>query len=127
MNIFSIRTFFKAIKGNSLTFSLVFATAVLGFSISGVVRRSLHGIGIWWILAWIVPIVLISLLAKNESKLKLRDKFKRTICYILLGGSLACAYLIYRFEDRMNEKYPDYISEQELRERRQTGARSEGR
>lgn len=121
MNLFLLKPLLKAWRGKSLTFSLVFATALLGVSISALLRKALSGFGFWFPLVWLIPIILIGFLAKREDKLPLREDFKRLLCYVLVIGSVVCSFGIWRYRKHMEAKFPDPVEERES-----GGARSSG-
>lgn len=121
MNFLLFKPFFKAVRGKSLTFALVFATALLGFSIASFLRRTLSDVGFWLPVVWILPIIAIGFLAKKEDKIPLRAEFKRLLCYILVGGSIFCSVVIWRYRVHLDEKYPELKEEREVP--RRTGPR----
>ena len=104
MNFFSLRALWRGLRGKSLTFSLVFAMAVMGFSFAATLRDSFRWVGLWGPLIWIGPILLTGWLAKNESKLKLNDTFRRVCAYGLIFGSILLAVLLWKYEDYLESK-----------------------
>ena len=105
MELLSFRALWRGLRGKSLTFSLVFAMALLGFSFSGILRAPLRYIGIWAPLLFILPIIATGLLARQENKLKLRDDFRRTCSYTLIFGSILLTLLLWKYADWLEERY----------------------
>jgi hypothetical protein len=123
MNPFLLKPLLRAVRGRSLTFAVVFATAVLGASITGFVRQTLSGVGLWLPLAWLVPILLVGFLAKKEDRIPLSVERKRLICLALVIGSVVFALGIWRYEVYLREKYPDVYQKNEDDSPRRTGPR----
>lgn len=109
MNPFSIRALWKGLRGRSLTFSLVFAMAVMGSSFAGLLRAPLRTIGIWGPLVLILPIVATGLLAKQESKLKMKMETRQLCAYAMIFGSILMAILLWQYESWLERKYADSV------------------
>ena len=107
MTVFSFRALWKGLRGRSLTFSIVFAMAVLGSSFAGILRMPLRIIGLWAPLIIILPIIATGLLAKQEQKLDLRDDFKRVCSYTLIFGSILMGLLLWRYEGWIHQSLSD--------------------
>lgn len=103
----SLRALWKALRGNSLTFSLVFAVAVLGGSVAGVLREPLLALGLASPLAFLLSILLIGFLARRERKLPLRLRFKRLCSLLLIVGSLILGTVFWRYQAHLEEQYED--------------------
>lgn len=106
MNILNIRLLWKGLKGHSVVFSLLFATAILGFSGSGAIRDIFSGLGVPWWLVWIVPILLIGAVAKREEAWLPNEKFRRWVSFSVLGFSLAFGYLLWSMEQDAKQYDP---------------------
>lgn len=111
MTPFSLRALWKGLRGRSLTFSVVFAMAVLGSSLAGLMRAPLKTIGIWGPLVFILPIIATGLLAKHERRLKLEEEFKRICSYSLIFGSILLAILLWRYDAWINKALSDTVTE----------------
>ena len=109
MNPLSIRALWKGLRGCSLTFSLVFAMAVMGSSFLGLLRAPLRTIGIWGPLVLILPIIATSLLAKHEVKLKVTNEMRRICSYMLIFGSILLAMIMWRYEAWLERKHADSV------------------
>ena len=105
--ILSLRALWKGLRGHSLTFSLVFAMAVMGFSFAGLLRAPLRTIGIWAPLLFILPIIATALLAKFERKLPVPIRTRQICSYLLIFGSIFLALVLWRFESSLHEAYAD--------------------
>lgn len=111
MEVFGLRALWKGLRGRSLTFSLVFALAVMGFSFAGILRTPLRTIGIWAPLLFILPILATGLLAKHESKLKMGSELKRFCSYGLIFGSILLALLLWRYETWLRSAYEESLQQ----------------
>ena len=90
-------------RGKSLVFSVVFAMAVMGFSLAGILRSPMRAIGLWWPLIFLLPILAIGKTAKVERKLALRPQFRRLCCYILIYGSILLSLGIWQYGKSLRE------------------------
>ncbi len=104
---FSLRALWKALRGNSLTFSVVFAGAIMGGSVAGLVREPMLALGMASPLAFLASLLLIGLLAKSERKLPLRPSFKRQCCLLLIVGSLVLAVVFWNYQSRLEKRYAE--------------------
>jgi hypothetical protein len=118
MEIIGLRALWKGLRGRSLTFSVVFAMAVLGSSFAGLLRAPLRTIGIWAPLVFLLPILATGLLARQERKLHLRDEFRCTLSYSLIFGSIALAILLWRYQSWLEAGYADSLQQGPLYEKR---------
>jgi hypothetical protein len=64
--ISAISWFWKALRGNSVTFAVLLACALLGMSVLRWLKDGLYAVGTPWWLVLVIPSVLIGLLAKKE-------------------------------------------------------------
>lgn len=109
MEFLSLRALWKGLKGNSLVFSVVFAMALMGFSLAGILRSPLRAVGLWWPLILIIPFIAIGWSAKFERRLKLEAGFKRILCMILIVGSILLSILLWWTRGFLDERYADSI------------------
>lgn len=105
MEFLSLRALWKGLKGNSLVFSMVFAMALMGFSLAGILRSPLKSIGLWWPLIFLLPIIAIGWSSRLERRLRLSDPFRRLICLILIAGSILLSVILWRYEGFLKERY----------------------
>lgn len=77
MDLLPFRNLYKAIRGFSLTFACVFAFAVLGVSIHALLRSVVGVLPVKGIFLWLIPIILIAILAKLEPKLVPNEALRR--------------------------------------------------
>jgi hypothetical protein len=104
MPFLSLRALWKGLKGNSLIFSLVFAMALMGFSLAGMLRLTLRELGLWWPLMLLLPFVVIGRLARLEARLRLRPRIRRACVLILIGGSISLTLALWRYESRLEDR-----------------------
>lgn len=96
--MFSLRALWKAIRRSSLVFSLVFAMALLGFSLAGLLRSPLRAMGVWWPILFLGPFILIGWAAKLEARLKLSPTFRRRACLLLIFGSIGLSLVLWWYQ-----------------------------
>lgn len=94
MNIFVVSWFWRGLRGHSVTFSLLFASFVVGVSISGGVKHLLAVLGVHWLYVLILPVVLFTWLNKQEPKWLPDEPQRRRLARGLLFGSVVLAILI---------------------------------
>jgi hypothetical protein len=104
MNIWLIGPLRKALKGTSLTWSLVVTIGLLGGSFAGLLRHSLHLIGLWMPLVFVLPLFATGWLAKREHRLPVSPLFRRNACWAMMTAGLALAlaqwgYRYWLFKD----------------------------
>ena len=109
MSIFPVRALWKGLRGRSLTFSIVFAMAIMGSSFAGLLRMPLRTIGIWAPLVLILPIVATGLMAKYENRLPIRESFKRSCSVALIFGSVLVVACLARYESWLESRYADSV------------------
>lgn len=94
VNPFAISWLWRGLKGNSVTFAVLFASLLLGWSISEEIGRLLARLGVHWLYALIIPAVVITLLARNETRF-IPDPAKRKLyARSLIAGSVVLAVVI---------------------------------
>jgi len=96
VNIFAVNWFIKGLRGSSVTFALLFATFVLGFSLAHYVRVVLARLGVHWLFVLILPVVFFGWLAKREDRFIPDERQRKLWARGLLAGSLALALVIAR-------------------------------
>ena len=94
VNPFAFRWFWLGLKGHSVTFAALFASLVLGASISGLVHRALAAIGVHWLYALILPVFLFGWLSKREARWIPDERKRKLYARSLLAVSLALALLV---------------------------------
>ncbi len=86
--------FWRGLKGNSVTFAVLFASVLLGASIAGGFKHLLAALGVHWLYVILIPIFLFSWLSKKEP-LWLPDAAQRKLwARGLILGSILLAVLI---------------------------------
>jgi hypothetical protein len=94
VNPFAISWLWRGLKGNSITFALLFASFVVGLSLSHYVNVLLTRLGVHWLYALILPALFFMWLAKREDRI-IPDEAKRKLwARSLIGGSILVALLI---------------------------------
>ncbi len=99
VNPFAISWLWKGLKGNSVTFAVLFASLLLGWSISAEVAHLLARLGVHWLYVLILPAIFFMVLAKNESRF-IPDEAKRKLwARCLIVGSIVLAIVIAKLKN----------------------------
>lgn len=94
VNPFALSWLWRGFKGKSVTFALLFASCVLGWSIPGDVGHVLARLGVHWLYALILPALFFMWLAKREDRF-IPDEAKRKLyARSLIAGSIVLALLL---------------------------------
>ena len=94
VNPFALSWLWRGFKGKSVTFALLFASCLLGWSISGEVGRLLAWLGVHWLYAMILPGFFFMWLAKREDRFIPEEAKRKLYARSLIVGSIAVALLI---------------------------------
>jgi hypothetical protein len=86
INPFTIR---RVLRERSLTFALVVALAVVGVSTWSKLYEGLRRIHVPWLVALILPFVIVAWVARHEDRLVKDPVLRRWLALGLLGLSLA--------------------------------------
>jgi len=97
VNPFSTVTWsWRALRGHSVTFAVLFACGLLGISIMSLVRDGLSRLGAPWYIWFVAPIILVTVLAKKELQwlpdLEQRKKWARRIFFGAIVLSFVMAF-----------------------------------
>ncbi|MDQ8203846.1 hypothetical protein [Pelagicoccus sp. SDUM812003] len=84
----------RALRRFSLTFAVIFASSMLGFSVVKLLRKVLGELSVPWLALWIGPIVLVSVIAKKEQVWIPDFTLRKRIAWGIVIASLAM-YLIW--------------------------------
>ena len=130
MNLLPFRNLYKALRGFSLTFACVFAFAILGFSIHALLRSIVGILPIKGIFLWLIPVILIMILAKLEPRLIPDTQLRRKWSGIIVIGALILVVAINGIRLRFFRSAPEHttveqVTTEQLEERPSTkGPRS---
>jgi hypothetical protein len=94
VNIFVASWFWRGLRGHSVTFSLLFASFVLGLSISGGLKHLLASLGLHWLYVLILPVAFFTWMNSQEQRWLPDEKRRRRIARALLFGSIVLAIVI---------------------------------
>ena len=94
VNPFAISWLWRGLKGNSVTFALLFASFLVGLSLSHYVKLALAKLGVHWLYVMILPVVLFSWLAKREERILPDEQQRKLWARSLIAGSIVVAVLI---------------------------------
>ncbi len=94
VNPFALSWLWRGFKGRSVTFAFLFASFMLGMSLSHWVNVALTRLGVHWLYAMIIPAFFFMWLAKREDRF-IPDEAKRKLyARSLIAGSIALALSI---------------------------------
>ena len=94
MNIFAVNWFVKGLRGNSVTFALLFASFVVGYSLSHLIHVGLEKLGVHWLYVMILPVVFFTWLARREDRIMPDEAQRKRWARGLIAGSILLALLI---------------------------------
>jgi hypothetical protein len=94
VNPFAISWLWRGFKGKSITFALLFASFVLGLSLSHWVNVFLTWLGVHWLYAMILPALFFMWLSKREDRFVPDEAKRKLYARSLIAGSLVLAILI---------------------------------
>lgn len=90
----AISWLWRGLRGSSVTFSLLFACLVLGWSIPGSLWSFFRHHGMHWLFAFLIPIVVIGWLAKREETWLPDPAVRKRYARIIIASSIVLAILI---------------------------------
>lgn len=96
----------RGLSGHSVTFAALFASFVLGFSISKGFHHYLSWMGLSWIYVLIVPVLMFRILANAESKWIRDPRRRRSIALGILLGSIALSSALGWMRSKEREHGP---------------------
>jgi hypothetical protein len=111
MNFLDLRWLWRALRGRSVTFALVFLLAMVGLSAPRAIRNLLEVLSLPWLIAWIAPLILLGLLAKLEPRLIRSEKIRGRIALGLVAAGLVFVFVIPRLLPR--EQRPPAVETEE--------------
>jgi len=103
--LIALRALIKGLTGNSLLFSLVYALAVMGFSLAGLLRDPMRAVGLWGPLVFLLPLFLLGKVANWERQSGLDPRLRRTGALLLIVGSTVLALLLWRYERALEARH----------------------
>jgi len=114
MNLLPFRNLYKALRGFSLTFACVFAFAILGFSIHALLRSIIGVLPIKGIFLWLIPIIIIMILAKLEPRLIPDTQLRRKWSGFIVIGALIVVVAINGIRLRFFRPPPEPITTEQV-------------
>ena len=94
VNPFAISWLWRGLKGHSVTFAVLFASLLLGGSISREVSYLLTRLGVHWLYVMILPAVFFMWLAKHEDRFIPDESKRKLYARSLIIGSILVAIAI---------------------------------
>lgn len=114
MNPLPFRNLYKALRGFSLTFACVFAFAILGFSIHALLRSIVGILPIKGIFLWLIPVILIIILAKLEPRLIPDTQLRRRWSGTIVIGALILVVAINGIRLRFFRSAPESATTEQV-------------
>ena len=105
-NLFNLLPFWQAVRRYSLTAAIVFASALLGVSVVRLLRRILDELSVPWLFLWLVPLILIGAVAKEENKWVPDPQLRRRLALGIAFGSIALALVIGKIRRELEPAPP---------------------
>ena len=102
------RWLWRGLRGQSVTFSALFACALLGVSVLRILRHVLHALHAPWYLWLLLPFVIVSAVARWEVIWLPDEQCRRLWSRGLIFGSLAVALLLAQLKPKaeVNPSHP---------------------
>jgi hypothetical protein len=97
VNLFAISWLWRGLRGHSVTFALLCASLMAGWSLSHWFNVLLTRLGVHWLYAIILPAVFFLWLAKREDRLIPDEGKRKFYARGLIAGSIVIAILIAKF------------------------------
>lgn len=94
VNPFAISWLWRGLRGSSVTFALLFASLLAGFSLAHYVKLALTRLGVHWLYVLILPVLMFSWLAKHEERFLPEERQRKRWARGLIAGSLPLALAI---------------------------------
>lgn len=94
VNPFALSWLWRGFKGKSITFALLFACFVLGWTVTGSVFVLLRKSGVHWFFALVGTVLFFSWLAKQEDKVLPDEKQRALYARGLIVAAIVVAVLI---------------------------------
>jgi hypothetical protein len=92
--ISAISWLWKSLRGHSVTFAMLIAFGLLGFSVIRWMKQGLDAVGTPWLAVFVLPGILIGMLAKHE-RVWIPDEARRKLwARSILGASVLVAVLM---------------------------------
>jgi hypothetical protein len=98
VNPFAISWLWRGLKGSSVTFAILFASLLFGFSISHEVGIGLKKLGVHWLYVMILPGLFFMLLARYENRLIPDESKRKLYARSLIVVSILVAIAIAKFK-----------------------------
>lgn len=94
VNPFAFSWLWRGLRGNSVTFALLFASCLLGWSLADYVKLGLAKLGVHWLYVLLLPFFLFGWLAKREERWLPEERQRKWWARGLIAGSVVLAVLI---------------------------------
>lgn len=78
----------KALRYFSLTFAVIFASTLLGASVTALLGKLLGKLPLPWLVLWLAPMILVAMVAKREKQWLPDDNLRRTIAKRIVAGAV---------------------------------------
>ncbi len=99
VNPFAISWLWRGFKGKSVTFAALFASLLLGWSISKEVAHLLTRLGVHWLYVMILPALFFMWLAKREDRFIPDESKRKLYARSLIVGSIVVAIVVAKLRN----------------------------
>lgn len=97
----------RAWRGRSITFAVLFALGILGFSAMGEFRHVLRGVGAPWYVWLVVPAFVVFRLSRREIQWVPDPEKRRQWAIGIVVGSIVLSLLIAKVRTAMHDRSQD--------------------
>lgn len=104
-------SFFRAVRHYSITFAVVFAAALLGVSLPGLLRKLLGELSLHWLLLWFLPFLLIGLAARFETHWIKNPATRRRWSLGIVAGAIVLSIAIKRIQNALHPPPPPAVEQ----------------
>lgn len=98
-NPVAVSWFWRGVRGHSVTFAVLFAALLLGWSIMSELRHLLRHLGVHWIYAMILPTLFFIWLARSEDRFIPDEANRKLYARSLIAGSILLAIVIAKLRN----------------------------
>jgi hypothetical protein len=78
----------KALRHFSLTFAVIFASTLLGASVTSLLGKLLGALPLPWLVLWLAPMFIVAMVAKREAQWLPDEGLRRRIAKRIVFGAL---------------------------------------
>jgi Mn2+/Fe2+ NRAMP family transporter len=96
----------KALRHFSLTFAVIFASTLLGASVTALLAKLLGHLPLPWLVLWILPMIIVAMVANREARWLPDENLRRRIAKRIVLGAVAVWAGLFVLRVMMGPKEP---------------------